>query len=50
MLLSMEAFLEVSLIFKAEKVYLARSGKMYRSAFAKTAALVNGKPFEVFEF
>lgn len=47
---NMKTFLDFFLISKAEKVYLARSGKMYRSAFAKTAALVNDKPFEVYEF
>ncbi len=47
---NMKTFLDFFLISKAEKVYLARSGKMYRSAFAKTAALVNDRPFEVFEF
>lgn len=47
---NMKTFLDFFLISKAEKVYLARSGKMYRSAFAKTAALVNDKPFKVFEY
>lgn len=47
---NMKTFLDFFLISKAEKVYLARSGKMYRSAFAKTAALVNDRPFEMFEF
>lgn len=47
---NMKTFLDFFLISMAEKVYLARSGKMYRSAFAKTAALVNDRPFEVFEF
>lgn len=47
---NMKTFLDFFLISKAEKVYLARSGQMYRSAFAKTAAMANGRPFEMFEF
>lgn len=47
---NMKTFLDFFLISKAEKVYLAKSGQMYRSAFAKTAAMVNDKPFEMYEF
>ena len=47
---NMKTFLDFFLISMAEKVYLARSGKMYNSAFAKTASLVNNKPFEVYEY
>ena len=47
---NMKTFLDFFLISKAEKVYLARSGKMYHSAFAKTASLVNNRPFEMYEY
>ncbi|GAB6869350.1 hypothetical protein [Bacteroides rodentium] len=47
---NMKTFLDFFMISKAEKVYLARTGNMYNSAFAKTAAMVNNKPFEVYEF
>lgn len=47
---NMKTFLDFFMISKAEKVYLARTGKMYNSAFAKTASMVNDRPFEVFEF
>lgn len=47
---NMKTFLDFFLISKAEKVYLAKSGQMYRSTFAKTAAMVNDKPFEMYEF
>ena len=47
---NMKTFLDFFLISKAEKVYLARTGQMYRSAFAKTASLVENKPFEEYVF
>lgn len=47
---NLKTFLDFFLISKAEKVYLARTGQMYRSAFAKTAALVENKPFEEYAF
>lgn len=47
---NLKTFLDFFLISKAEKVYLARTGQMYRSAFAKTAALVENKPFEEYTF
>jgi len=47
---NMKTFLDFFLISKAEKVYLARTGGMYRSAFAKTAAMVNDRQFEMYEF
>jgi hypothetical protein len=39
-------FVDFCLISEADHVYLARSGKMYRSNFAKTAAMSSSKPFD----
>ena len=46
---NMKTFLDFLLIADAEAVYLCKSGKMYKSAFAQTAAMVHNKPFEVKE-
>ena len=47
---NMKTFLDFFLISKAKAVYLAKGSKMYNSAFAKTAAMVNNRPFEVYEY
>lgn len=47
---NMKTFLDFFMISKAEAVYLAKGPGMYNSAFAKTAAMVNDKPFEVYEY
>lgn len=47
---NMKTFLDFFMISKAEAVYLAKGPGMYNSAFAKTAAMVNDKPFEIFEY
>lgn len=47
---NMKTFLDFYMISEAEKVYLAKGPSMYNSAFAKTAAMVNNRPFEVFEY
>lgn len=47
---NMKTFLDFLMISKAEAVYLAKGKGMYNSAFAKTAAMVNDTPFEVFEY
>ena len=47
---NMKTFLDFFLISKAKAVYLAKGPGMYNSAFAKTAALVNNRPFEVYEY
>lgn len=39
-------FVDFCLISEADHVYLARSGKMYRSNFARTAAMSSNKPFD----
>lgn len=47
---NMKTFLDFFLISGAQKVYLAKGPGMYNSAFAKTAALVNNRDFEVYEY
>lgn len=47
---NMKTFLDFLMISKAEAIYLAKGPGMYNSAFAKTAALINNKPFEVYEY
>lgn len=47
---NMKTFLDFFMISKAVKVYLAKGSGMYNSAFAKTAALVYNKPFQVYEY
>lgn len=47
---NMKTFLDFFMISKAEAVYLAKGPGMYNSAFAKTAAMMNDKPFEVYEY
>ena len=44
---NMKTFLDFILISKAEKVYLVRNKDMYKSNFAKVAAMVNNKKFEM---
>lgn len=46
----MKTFLDYLLIAKAQAVYLGRSGAMYRSGFARHAAMIGGKPFHEYEF
>lgn len=46
----MKTFIDYLMIAGAEAVYLARSGKMYRSGFAGHAAMIGGKPFREFVF
>lgn len=41
----MKTFLDYLLIANAEAVYLARTGNMYNSAFARHAAMIGNKPF-----
>lgn len=47
---NMKTFLDFLMIADAEAVYLAKGPGMYNSAFAKTAALVNDRPFNVYEY
>lgn len=46
----MKMFVDFMLISKADHVYMAHSGKMYRSNFARTAALSSGAPFDVISY
>lgn len=46
----MKPFVDLYTIADASKVYLLKTGKMYNSAFAKTAALINLREYEVIEF
>ena len=43
----LKMFVDFILISQADHVYLAYSGKMYNSSFARTAALSGGVPFDV---
>lgn len=42
----MKSFLDMLLLSKADKIYLLQTGEMYRSGFAKRAALLKDKPYE----
>ena len=46
----MKPFVDLYTISYASKVYLLKTGLMYKSAFAKTAALINLREYEVIEF
>ena len=43
-------FVDFLLISRADHVYMAHSGKMYRSNFARTAALSGGAPYDVITY
>lgn len=47
--MNMKTFLDLMMISEAEKVYLVRYKKMYNSGFARTAAMINSKPFVVYD-
>ncbi len=46
----LKTFVDFFMIAGAEKIFLLKSGKMYRSEFPITAAMVNDRPFEVIKF
>ena len=46
---NLKTFLDFLLIAQAEAVYLVKAENMYNSAFAKTAAMVNNRPFTLIE-
>lgn len=46
---NMKTFLDFLMIADAKAVYLVKHGRMYGSAFAKTAACVHNRPFHIFE-
>ena len=45
-----KTFLDFFLISNAEKIYLVRIDKIYNSGFARHAALLGDKPFELIEY
>lgn len=45
----MKSFVDLMMISKAQKAYLIRKAPMYRSSFAKTAALIGGIPYEEYD-
>lgn len=47
---NMKTFLDFLMIANAKKVYLAKSGKMYNSDFARRAAMIYNRPFELFKY
>ena len=47
---NMKTFLDFLMIAKAQKVYLAKSEQMYNSDFARRAAMIYGKEFELVTF
>ena len=47
---NMKTFLDFLMISKAQKVYLAKSFNMYNSDFARRAAMINNRPFELFKY
>ena len=48
--INMKTFLDFLMIANAQKVYLAKSEKMYKSDFARRAAMIYNRPFELFKF
>lgn len=46
----MKSFVDLFTIADAQKVYLLKTGKMYKSKFAYTAAMINQREYEVIEF
>lgn len=48
--LDLKTFLDFYFIGKAEKVYMLHSGKMYRSNFARSAALYYNRPYNEISF
>lgn len=46
----LKTFLDLLTIAGAEKVYLIKTGCMYKSGFAVTAAAINARPYEMVEF
>lgn len=47
---NMKTFLDFFMIAKAHKVYLAKSGKMYNSDFARRASYIYNKDFELYSY
>ena len=47
---NMKTFLDFYMISMADKVYLGISGEMYNSNYARTAALIGGRSFEIIRY
>ena len=45
-----KTFLDFFMIANAEKIFLFRTGKMYKSDYPGVASLINGRPYEIIEF
>lgn len=45
-----KTFLDFFMIANAERIFLFRTGKMYRSGYPGIASLINNRPFEIIEF
>ncbi len=48
--LHLKTFIDYLMIAGAEKIYLLRTGDMYKSEFPRTAAMINNRPFERIKF
>ncbi len=46
----MKSFLDMLVLSRASKIYLLRTGKMYKSGFAYRAAAINSVPYEYVDF
>ena len=47
---NMKTFLDFLMISNAQKVYLAKSGKMYKSDFARHASMIHNHLFEIYNY
>lgn len=45
-----KTFLDFFMIANAERIYLLKTGRMYKSGYPYAASLINGKPFKVINF
>lgn len=45
-----KTFLDFFMIANADKIYLYKTGKMYKSGYPGIASLINNKPFKIIEF
>lgn len=45
-----KTFLDFFMIANAQKIYLLRTGKMYKSGYPGIASLINNVPYEIIEF
>ena len=47
---NMKTFLDFLMISNAQKIYLAKSGKMYKSDFARYASMIHNRLFELYNY